>query len=217
MASVFCSDQVMASTRQVFSWPGCGRMQRRRRVGEPVPCCGSWPCHLASSGQVLVRSWPSVLALTTPRESCRVDSAHRMIQATSADLPMPWPEAMATRTASISAAPDRCGRAGRCPAAPAPRAATAPGRSPGRAACAACPRGRRTSRSPGDRSGRRRPRDGGARVEISDGRHRAPSFRLPPARAAARRRWCARARCARAIACGGGCAARRCRPARSGG
>ena len=55
---------------------------------------------MASSGQVLVRSWPSVLALTTPRVSGKVDIAHRMIQDTSADLPMPWPEATALRTAS---------------------------------------------------------------------------------------------------------------------
>ena len=48
-----------------------------------------------------------MLALTTPRVSCRVDIAHRMIQATSADLPMPWPEAMATRTASFSTTPKR--------------------------------------------------------------------------------------------------------------
>ena len=55
---------------------------------------------MASSGQVLVRSWPSVLAVTMPRVSGKVDIAHRMIQATSADLPMPWPEATAIRTAS---------------------------------------------------------------------------------------------------------------------
>src|SRR5262245_7641223 len=30
-----------------------------------------------------------------------VESAHRMSQATSADLPMPWPEAVAKRTASV--------------------------------------------------------------------------------------------------------------------
>ncbi len=35
-----------------------------------------------------------------PRVSGSVDIAHRMIQETSADLPTPWPEAIATRTAS---------------------------------------------------------------------------------------------------------------------
>jgi hypothetical protein len=34
MASVFCSDQVMASTRQVLSRPGSAEW-RRRGVGEP--------------------------------------------------------------------------------------------------------------------------------------------------------------------------------------
>jgi hypothetical protein len=59
----------------------------------------------------LVRSWPAVLAVTTPRVSRTVDIAHRMIQATSADLPMPWPEATATRIASAVSsrpAPRRC-------------------------------------------------------------------------------------------------------------
>ena len=37
MASVLFSDQVMASTRQVLSWPGSRRMERRRGVGEPLP------------------------------------------------------------------------------------------------------------------------------------------------------------------------------------
>ena len=47
-----------------------------------------------------MRSWPSVLAVTMPRASVKVDIAHRMIQATSADLPTPWPEATAILTAS---------------------------------------------------------------------------------------------------------------------
>ena len=42
-----------------------------------------------------------------PRVSDIVDSAHRMIQATSADLPMPWPEATAIRTASPGVASRR--------------------------------------------------------------------------------------------------------------
>ena len=41
-----------------------------------------------------------MLAVTTPRVSSTVDIAHRMIQATRADLPMPWPEATASRVAS---------------------------------------------------------------------------------------------------------------------
>ena len=36
MASVLFSDQVMASTRQVLSWPGRVECERGRRVGEPV-------------------------------------------------------------------------------------------------------------------------------------------------------------------------------------
>jgi hypothetical protein len=43
---------------------------------------------------------PSVLAVAMPRVPGRVDMAHSTIQATSADLPMPWPDATASRIAS---------------------------------------------------------------------------------------------------------------------
>ena len=124
-----------------------------------------------------------MLALTTPRESCRVDSAHRMIQATSADLPMPWPEAMATRTASISAAPERA----------VEQAVAQPDQHLALPRLRAALLGeRRVRHAPGE--GEQDEAQGieaeGADlamerlVEISDGRHRAPAFRPPPARAA---------------------------------
>ncbi len=48
----------------------------------------SW-YHLDSSAQVLVRNCVSVFAVTTPRVSSNVEMAHKMSQATSADLPTP--------------------------------------------------------------------------------------------------------------------------------
>ena len=57
-------------------------------------------CHLATSAHVFVFNWFSVLAVTTPRVSSFVDIAQRIIHATKADLPMPWPDAIASRIAS---------------------------------------------------------------------------------------------------------------------
>ena len=51
------------------------------------------------SRQVFVRSWTSVFAVTAPRVSGSVVSAHRMSHATRADLPGPCPEAIAHCTA----------------------------------------------------------------------------------------------------------------------
>ena len=63
--------------------------------------------HLVSSGQVLVLSCAAVLAVTTPRVSRNVASAHTMIHATNADLPTPCPEATAMRIASEAPARER--------------------------------------------------------------------------------------------------------------
>src|SRR5690349_13799281 len=49
-------------------------------------------CHLATSGQVLVRSWSKVLAVRTILQSSQVDCAQSLSMATSADFPIPWPE-----------------------------------------------------------------------------------------------------------------------------
>jgi hypothetical protein len=51
--------------------------------------------HLANSAQVLVLSWVSVLAVTTPRVSSNVLIPQRISHETNADFPMPWPEAIA--------------------------------------------------------------------------------------------------------------------------
>src|SRR6476659_6253343 len=56
--------------------------------------------HLLTSAQVLVRSWLSVFAVTTPLVSSRVDMAQITSQETSADLPIPWPDATAIWIAS---------------------------------------------------------------------------------------------------------------------
>ena len=52
--------------------------------------------HYPTPAQVLVLSWVSVLAVTTPRVSGAVQKAQRQSWATVADLAMPWPEAMAS-------------------------------------------------------------------------------------------------------------------------
>ncbi|MCY1456878.1 hypothetical protein D9M71_741270 [compost metagenome] len=54
--------------------------------------------HLPTSGQVLVRSWFSVVAVTTILQSSQVDMAQSMIMLMSADLPMPCPDATAMRS-----------------------------------------------------------------------------------------------------------------------
>jgi hypothetical protein len=56
------------------------------------------PNHFANSVQVLVFNCFSVLAVTTPRIFGKVEKAHKIIQAASADFPIPWPEAVASRT-----------------------------------------------------------------------------------------------------------------------
>ena len=93
-----------------------------------------------------------MLAVTTPRVSESVDSAHRMIQATSADLPMPWPEATASRTAS-SGVLSRCSRPrprlssiSRCQGSgPLSPASAVPARPQGKANCTK-PRGSKRKR-----------------------------------------------------------------------
>ena len=55
--------------------------------------------HLVNSPQVTLRNWFSLLALTMTDEPILVDSIHRMSQLTSADLPIPRPEATALRMA----------------------------------------------------------------------------------------------------------------------
>src|SRR5215472_9130022 len=54
------------------------------------------PYHFPSSDQVLVFSWVSVLAVTTPRVWGKVEMAQRVNQLTRADLPTPCPEAVAS-------------------------------------------------------------------------------------------------------------------------
>ena len=66
----------------------------------------SW-YHLPSSAQVFVRSWVSVLAVTTPRVSAAVLMAHRMAHETWADFPTPWPDATSSCTTQPSAPPSR--------------------------------------------------------------------------------------------------------------
>src|SRR5215831_1787742 len=53
-------------------------------------------CHLPSSAQVLVLSWFSVFAVTTPLVLEQVVRDQSMIHATNADLPIPCPEATAS-------------------------------------------------------------------------------------------------------------------------
>jgi len=50
-----------------------------------------------SSGRVLLRSWPSVLAVNTTFQSIQVDMAQLIIMAINADLPIPLPLATLTR------------------------------------------------------------------------------------------------------------------------
>ena len=57
-------------------------------------------CHLASSAQVFELSWLAVFAVTMPRQSVIVARQYKMIHAIKQLLPMPWPEATATRNAS---------------------------------------------------------------------------------------------------------------------
>ena len=61
--------------------------------------------HLVSSPQVTERSCASLLALTMTVEPMRVESIHKMSQLTSADLPIPRPAAMASRSICGSARP----------------------------------------------------------------------------------------------------------------
>jgi hypothetical protein len=52
--------------------------------------------HLMISGQVLVRSWLSVLAVTTTLQSSQVDMPQLISIEMNADLPIPWPDARAS-------------------------------------------------------------------------------------------------------------------------
>ena len=61
--------------------------------------------HLVSSPQVTLRSCASELALTTTLEPIRVVSIHNISQLTKADLPIPRPDATASRSVSMSTLP----------------------------------------------------------------------------------------------------------------
>ena len=74
-------------------------MERRRGVGEPVPV-GAQRQPLGELGPGLGAQLAFGVGGDDAARVVQVDIAHRMIQATSADLPMPWPEATATLTAS---------------------------------------------------------------------------------------------------------------------
>src|SRR5690606_880386 len=93
-ASELCSDQGTASIRQVleFSGSACSRLVALNLNQWEVRLSR---CHFATSGQVLVRSWFSVFAVTTPFVCGHVSIAHLTIHDTSADLPIPWPDAVA--------------------------------------------------------------------------------------------------------------------------
>ena len=100
-ASVLCSDHGTRSMRQVRSC--CGSAEKIAFTVTLNICrisSTSSRCHLASCGCVLVFSWLSVLAVTTPIVPTQVAMLQRMIHDTSADLPMPCPEATARRSAA---------------------------------------------------------------------------------------------------------------------
>jgi hypothetical protein len=111
-ASVLFSLHVTASMRHVFSCPGSAEwsavaVQTKSSLvdGEPVP--------LRQLGPRLLRSWVSVFAVTTPRASSCVASAQRVSHATSADLPMPWPDETASESPRPSPCPSRRARRSR--------------------------------------------------------------------------------------------------------
>ncbi len=85
--------------RQVFSWRG-SLENSAVAVSRYSSLARQSRAHFATSAQVLVLSWVSVLAVTTPLVSGQVQKAQMTIQATRADLPMPWPEATAICIAS---------------------------------------------------------------------------------------------------------------------
>ena len=53
-------------------------------------------CHLPTSGAVFVRSCVSVFAVMTTFVSSQVESAQFTSMPMPADLPIPWPDALAT-------------------------------------------------------------------------------------------------------------------------
>ena len=130
-----------------------------RRIGSPVwsgsalwmvvavPTKASRPAamrnHFRISGHVLVRSCGSVLAVTATRASSHVKEPRRNIQATSADLPTPCPDATASRITSSEAQRP-------CRFPPAPSVATVRGRLDRQARCQLVPKERRTGQSPAD-------------------------------------------------------------------
>jgi len=89
-------------------------LERLAGVGE-TRLVSALACHLASSCQVLVRSWPSVVALTTPPYLRSVDIAHQD------EARRPSPTCRAVRLRRWRRAPLAAGcsekfrRAGRCP------------------------------------------------------------------------------------------------------
>ena len=96
-ASVLFSLHGMASIRQLFSLPfSLANMAVAVTVNRGLPINRLY--HFMSSGHVLVLSWVSVLAVTTPLVYSWVDMDQRISQATRHDFPMPCPEATASLT-----------------------------------------------------------------------------------------------------------------------
>ena len=87
-ASVLCSDQGIASARHRLSCPGS-----LLYIAVAVQVNQSFVIarfdHLIISGQVFVRSWLSVLAVTTTLQSSQVDMPQLISIEMNADLPIP--------------------------------------------------------------------------------------------------------------------------------
>ncbi len=94
-ASVFRSLHGTISMRQVFSW-SLSLAKRAVAVSSNSSLPMKRRYHFATSAHVFVFSWFSVLAVTTPFVPSKVEMAQRTIQATRADLPIPWPEVRAS-------------------------------------------------------------------------------------------------------------------------
>jgi len=103
-AAVLFSDHVAASQRHSLE-PLL--LRRAMLVASNLNQCRqiSRLNHFDTSGHVLVRSWSPVLAVITTLVSGAVASPQRITQDTSADLPIPCPDAVAMRSApSMSSA-----------------------------------------------------------------------------------------------------------------
>jgi|GEM_PF-2295379 len=84
----------MASARQRLSWPGSLLYIAVAVVMNHSLVIAMFD-HLMISGYVLVRSWFSVLAVTTTLQSSQVSIPHLISMEINADFPMPWPDALA--------------------------------------------------------------------------------------------------------------------------